>query len=54
MFFKKILYYINPANLFHRDPEAGVSLRMMHGVNKISFLMFLVCLVVMLVRWYTR
>jgi len=54
MFFKKILYYINPANLFHRDPEAGVILRMMHGVNKISFLMFLVCLVVMLVRWYTR
>jgi len=54
MFFKKILYYINPANLFHRDPEAVVSLRMMHGVNKISFLMFLVCLVVMLVRWYTR
>jgi len=54
MFFKKILYYINPANLFHRDPEAGVSLRMMHGVNKISFLMFLVCLVVMFIRWYTR
>ena len=54
MFFKKILYYLNPANLFHRDPEAGMSLRMMHGVNKISFLMFLICLVVMLVRWFGR
>ena len=54
MFFKKILYYLNPANLFHRDEEAGISLRMMHGVNKISFLMFLVCLVVMLVRWFGR
>ena len=54
MFFKKILYYLNPTNLFHRDEEAGISLRMMHGVNKISFLMFLVCLVVMLVRWFGR
>lgn len=54
MFFKKILYYLNPANLFHRDPEAGMSLRMMHGVNKISFLMFLVCLLVMVVRWAMR
>jgi hypothetical protein len=54
MFFKKILYYLNPANLFHRDPEEGISLRMMHGVNKISFLMFLVCLLVMVVRWAMR
>jgi hypothetical protein len=54
MFLKKILYYLNPANLFHRDPEAGISLRMMHGVNKISFLMFLVCLLVMVVRWAMR
>ncbi|MDA0912738.1 MAG: hypothetical protein O2818_02860 [Bacteroidetes bacterium] len=54
MFFKKVLYYINPMNLFHRDPEAGISLRMMHGVNKISFLMFIGCLVVMLIRWFAR
>ena len=54
MFFKKILYYLNPVNLFHRDPEAGINLRMMHGINKISFFAFLVCLVVMLYRWYAR
>ncbi len=54
MFLKKILYYLNPANLFHRNKEEGISLRMMHGVNKISFLMFLLCLVVMLVRWLGR
>ena len=54
MFFKKILYYLNPATLFHRDQDADGSLRMMHGVNKISFLMFVLCLVVMLVRWFGR
>lgn len=54
MFFKKVLYYLNPMNLFHRDEEAGISLRMMHGVNKISFLVFIGCLTVMIVRWIMR
>jgi hypothetical protein len=54
MFFKKMFYYLNPANLFHRDPEADTSLRMMHGVNKISLVMFVLCLGVMVVRWLAR
>lgn len=54
MFLKKLLYYLNPANLFHRDPEADTNLRMMHGVNKISLVMFILCLGVMLVRWLAR
>ncbi|MFN4144461.1 MAG: DUF6728 family protein [Runella sp.] len=29
-------------------------LRMMHGINRISIIMFLVCLVVMLYRFLTR
>ena len=40
MFFKKFLYYINPLNLFKKDQDAGVNLRMMHGINKISFWRF--------------
>ena len=40
MFFKKFLYYINPINLFKKDKEAGINLRMMHGINKISFFAF--------------
>jgi hypothetical protein len=40
--------------LFHRDENVGTSLRLMHGVNKISFLLFLICLVVMTVRWWMR
>jgi len=54
MFLKKVLYYLNPLNLFHKEDGADTSLRMMHGVNKISFLLFLICLVVMGVRWYMR
>lgn len=54
MFIKKFLHYLNPLNLFKRDSEAGVNLRMMHGINKISFFAFLVCLAVMLYRWYAR
>ncbi len=54
MFFKKFLYYINPFNLFKRNTEEGINLRMMHGINKISFFAFLVCLAVMMYRWLMR
>ena len=54
MFFKKFFYYINPLNLFKKDEEAGLNLRMMHGINKISFLAFVMCLWVMLYRWWAR
>lgn len=53
MFLKRILYYLNPATLFRKseptsDGEAGnVNLRMMHGINRISILMFLVCMVLL-------
>ena len=53
MFFKKFFHYLNPLNLF-KDSDAGLNLRMMHGINKISFFAFLVCLAVMLYRWYAR
>jgi len=38
------------------DPNAPSSfnLRMMHGINKISILLFLFCLIVMIVRAFTR
>lgn len=38
------------------DPNAPTSfnLRMMHGINKISIMMFLACLIVMIVRAFTR
>jgi hypothetical protein len=51
MFWKKVLYYINPLNLFKKEEGAELNLRMMHGINKISFLMFLVCLIYLIFRW---
>ncbi|MFT4777943.1 MAG: hypothetical protein ACJAU0_002044 [Flavobacteriales bacterium] len=54
MFFKKVLYYINPLNLFKREKGADTNLRLMHGVNKISFLVFTACVIYMIVRYATR
>ncbi len=52
MLLKKFLHYLNPANWFKKS-EGDFNLRMMHGVNKISILIFLVCLCVMAYRWLT-
>jgi len=51
---QKILYYLNPKNLFKREEGADFNLRMMHGINKISILMFLACLVYMTFRYFAR
>jgi hypothetical protein len=51
MLLKKFLYYLNPKNLFKKSSEDS-SLRMMHGVNKLSILLFLFCLVVMAYRYF--
>ncbi|MFT3885455.1 MAG: hypothetical protein QM724_08510 [Flavobacteriales bacterium] len=49
MFLKRLLYYLNPATLFGKG-NANVNLRFMHGINRISILVFLVCLTVMALR----
>lgn len=49
MFLKRILYYLNPATLFGKS-DPNVNVRMMHGINRISILMFLVGLVVLAVK----
>ena len=53
MFLKKVAYYLNPLNLFKKD-AGDLNLRFMHGINKISFMMFLVILVILIVKWSTR
>jgi hypothetical protein len=54
MFWKRIAYYLDPRNLFRKEANSDVSLRMMHGVNKISIWMFLFCLTVLVIRWISR
>lgn len=53
MFLRKILYYINPLNLFKKE-DVDQNLRFMHGINKISIYLFLLCLIMLLVRWLSR
>lgn len=38
------------------DPRkpTNVNIRMMHGINRISIVMFLFCIIVMIVRAFTR
>lgn len=47
-YFVRVLKKPNP-----NDPTS-FNLRMMHGINKISIVMFLICLIVMIVRAFTR
>jgi len=55
MVFRKILYYLNPLTMFRKTqhPE-GINLRMMHGINRISLFMFLVGLVVVLIKIFSK
>ena len=53
MFFKKLLYYLNPLNLFKKEGDADVNLKMMHGINKISILVFVICLIIMAIKFLT-
>ena len=44
--------------IFRKDSEGkyphSFNLKMMHGINKISILMFLVCIIIMVTRCATR
>lgn len=53
MFLKRILYYLDPRSLFGKGGENS-SIRFMHGINRISILLFLFCVVVMVVRAMSR
>ena len=53
MFLKRILYYLDPTTLFGKS-ENDTNLKFMHGINRISILMFLICLVVLALRAWLR
>jgi hypothetical protein len=53
MFLKRVIYYLDPRTLFKKS-DPNMSLRFMHGINRISVLVFLFCIVVMVVRACNR
>ncbi len=55
-FLQKLLNYINPASLRTQNGEEkkNVSLRFMHGINRISIWMMLFAVIVMIIRYFIR
>jgi len=53
MFIKRILTYLNPLTIFQKG-EKNINLRLMHGINRISIFMFLVCVIVLIVRYLAK
>ncbi len=53
MFWKRILYYLNPSTLFS-ETDHNTNLRFMHGINRISIFVFLACMVVLVLRAFMR
>jgi len=55
---KSLFNFTEVATYFFRKPDPNrkstFNLKVMHGINKVSMLIFLVCLIVMAVRFFTR
>ncbi|MBO0929454.1 DUF6728 family protein [Fibrella aquatilis] len=47
-------YFINVFRKPDPNKPSNVNLRMMHGINRISIVMFLICLLVMIYRAFIR
>ncbi|WMJ73303.1 hypothetical protein RCC89_09020 [Cytophagaceae bacterium ABcell3] len=58
----KLKEYLNVGPVFSylirvfkkKDPSTGFNLKVMHGINKVSIVMFLIALVVMVSRAFLR
>jgi hypothetical protein len=47
-------YFVRVFKKPNPNDPISFNLRMMHGINRISIVMFLFCLIVMIVRAFTR
>lgn len=54
MFWKKFIYYLNPLTMFRKRPEGeerNINTSVMHGINRLSILIFLVALVFVILKF---
>jgi len=58
MFLKRLLYYLDVRTMFQKsqhseDEDTGkrVNMGLMHGINRISLFLFLICLIIMLFKF---
>ncbi len=57
MFFKRLLYYLNPLTLFKKGEKINgnnINVKLMHGINRISIFMFLICLILIAIRLLSK
>ncbi|WP_394349546.1 DUF6728 family protein [Salibacter halophilus] len=47
----KFLNYLNPARAFRKSETKNFNLKMMHGINRISILLFIICLIIMFFKF---
>lgn len=47
----KILAYLDLRTMFSREHKKNFNLRMMHGMNRISIFLFLICLLLLFIRY---
>ncbi len=50
-FLQKIRDYLDITQLFRKSSTRNINLRFMHGINRISIFMFIVCLIIMLIKF---
>ena len=49
---KRLLDYLNIfKNVNGKGDKGGVNLKMMHGINRISIVMFLIAIVIIIYKW---
>lgn len=55
-FWRKLLYYVNFTTLFKKNDKGknNMNLKIMHGINRLSLLLFIVCLIVIILRFILR
>ena len=51
MIWQKFVSYVNIFDRKHNRAKGNVNLKLMHGINRISIMMFLMALIIMLVRY---
>ncbi len=51
---KIVAYFLSVFSKNNQHKTNNVNLKMMHGINKISIVVFLVCILVMLYRAFLR
>ena len=48
---KKMVGYLDITQLFSKNRTKNINLRFMHGINRISIFMFVICLILMLIKF---